>query len=125
MTTSSSPLKVPKFDELMALAKNDPSEFDRLKQSLCDQVISAASGDMQPRLRAQQSHIDRVVARCKNPIHTNVVLMNELQKQVMKFREVLSNPSATVQAEQETLDNVVAFRRNAEAEEDKGTKDEK
>jgi hypothetical protein len=30
-----------------------------------------------------------VIDNCKNPNHTNVVLMNELQKQMVKFREAL------------------------------------
>jgi hypothetical protein len=30
-----------------------------------------------------------MIDNCKNPNHTNVVLMNELQKQMVKFREAL------------------------------------
>ncbi|ANW24182.1 hypothetical protein BA953_08110 [Vibrio coralliilyticus] len=80
---------LPTFDELMALAQDNPEAFNRFKKDMCKEMIQSASEEMQDRLWAQQSHIDRVVGRCKNPNHTNVVLMRELVSQMGKFHEAL------------------------------------
>jgi uncharacterized protein YeaO (DUF488 family) len=80
---------LPTFDELMALAQDNPDAFNRFKKDMCKEMIQSASEEMQDRLWAQQSHIDRVVGLCKNPNHTNVVLMRELVSQMGKFHEAL------------------------------------
>ena len=80
---------LPPFDELMELAQNNPEAFNELKKEICEEAITFANEEMQPRLRAQQSHIDRVIQRCKNPHHANVILMRELSVQVGKFQAVL------------------------------------
>ncbi|WED21657.1 DUF3135 domain-containing protein [Vibrio sp. JC009] len=80
---------LPPFDELVELAEKHPDAFEQFRQDMCEEVITYASEEMQPRLRAQQSHINRVIKSCKNPHHTNVVLMRELSSQVGKFKDVL------------------------------------
>lgn len=88
----SSPLinqTLPSFDELMALAQSNPEAFTQFKHDMCEEMILSASKEMQQRLWAQQSHIDRVVGSCKNPNHANVVLMRELVSQMVKFQDVL------------------------------------
>ena len=99
------PQSLPSFDELMKMAQDDPEAFERFRQDKAREMIEGASENMQPRLWAQQSHIDRVINNCKNPNHTNVVLMNELQKQLMKFRDTLQGNTPAEQA-----DNVVQLR---------------
>jgi SPX domain protein involved in polyphosphate accumulation len=86
---------LPSFDELVELAENDPDAFVEFKKNACEQVITFASSEMQPRLRAQQSRLDRVIKHCKNPNHINLILSSELQQQVNKFQDVLNgdNPS--------------------------------
>ncbi len=58
---------LPNFDQLVHLAATDPQQFTLLRQRLIEQTINQASPAMQPRLRAQQSHIDRVISHAKNP----------------------------------------------------------
>lgn len=92
---------LPAFDELVELAENNPKSFDEFKHRMCEQAIKSASQEMQPRLRAQQSHIDRVISRCKNPYHTNLVLAQELRMQVNRYQELLDSdweerPTATI-----------------------------
>ncbi|MGY3568478.1 DUF3135 domain-containing protein [Vibrio paucivorans] len=88
---NSSPLNqtLPTFDELVELAEHHPDAFLQLKKDMCEEMILSASSEMQERLWAQQSHIDRVVSQCKNPNQTNVLLMQELSLQVFKFRNAL------------------------------------
>lgn len=80
---------LPSFDELVELAQNNPEGFETFKRKACEQVITAASEEMIPRLRAQQSHIDRVISHCKNPYHINIVLARELNIQIIKMHEAL------------------------------------
>jgi len=80
---------LPSFDELMELAQTNPDAFSQLKHDMCEEMILSASEEMQDRLWAQQSHIDRVVSNCKNPNHANMVLMRELVSQMTKFQDVL------------------------------------
>ncbi|GEM76083.1 DUF3135 domain-containing protein [Vibrio sagamiensis] len=82
-------IQLPCFDELVKMAEQDPVAFEQFRQDMANKVIAGASERMQPRLRAQQNHIDQVINHCKNPNHTNIVLMNELSKQIVKFREAL------------------------------------
>ncbi|MCL9780378.1 DUF3135 domain-containing protein [Vibrio sp. S4M6] len=89
MGVSSNSQVLPSFDEMMELAKQDPKAFNSFKKEMCEEMILSASLSMQSRLRAQQSHIDLVVSRCKNPTHTNVVLMRELSQQICRFQGVL------------------------------------
>lgn len=98
---------LPSFDELVRMAENDPEAFEQFRKDKAREMIEGASETMQPRLWAQQSHIDRVISNCKNPHHANVVLMKELQKQVMKFRDALQGNQ-----QPERTQNVLQFRSN-------------
>lgn len=103
------PLKLqtlPSFDELVVMLEEHPEAFEQFKKEKCVEMISSASESMQPRLWAQQSHIDRVVGRCKNPNHANVVLMGELVSQMCKFKDALDTDSIDLQP---TQDNVIDF----------------
>ena len=96
---------LPPFDELVALAKHHPDAFVQFKKEMCEEMILSASHAMQQRLWAQQSHIDRVVGQCKNPVHANVTLMRELSQQMVRFRNALEGD-----LQQDTVADVVPFR---------------
>ncbi|HHF2962739.1 TPA: DUF3135 domain-containing protein [Vibrio alginolyticus] len=88
---------LPPFDEMVRMAERDPEAFEQFRHEMAKEMIESASENMKERLWAQQSHIDRVISTCKNPHHTNVVLMNELQKQVVKFKAALEGEAAQTQ----------------------------
>ena len=98
--------QLPPFDELVALAQQDPEAFSEFKRVMCEEMISSASSNMQQRLRAQQSHIDLVVSQCKNPNHINVTLMREMTIQMEKFRYALEGD---VEPQQDA--EIIPFRR--------------
>ncbi|WP_162047374.1 DUF3135 domain-containing protein [Vibrio taketomensis] len=81
--------QLPSFDELVKLVQEDEQAFEQLKREKCQELIASSSIEMQARLQAQQSHIDRLVGHCKNPHHVNVVLSRELHKQFVKFQTTL------------------------------------
>ncbi|MGD8111385.1 DUF3135 domain-containing protein [Vibrio sp. TRT 17S01] len=98
---------LPSFDELMELAEHNPAAFEQFKKDMCEEMILSASKEMQDRLWAQQSHIDRVVSHCKNPNHTNIVLMQELSAQIGRFRCALDGD--VLQEECEAAD-IIPFK---------------
>ncbi|EEX95040.1 hypothetical protein VIOR3934_06344 [Vibrio orientalis CIP 102891 = ATCC 33934] len=98
---------LPSFDELMELAQNNPDAFSQLKQDMCEEMILSASEEMQERLWAQQSHIDRVVSTCKNPNHANMVLMRELVSQMTKFQGVLDGD--VIESDKQPLADVISL----------------
>lgn len=85
---------LPNFDQLVQLATTDPHQFALLRQQLIEQTIAQANPKMQPRLRAQQSHIDRLISHAKNPLHSNILLQQQLQRQLQRFNQALQSPSA-------------------------------
>ncbi|MDP5255798.1 MULTISPECIES: DUF3135 domain-containing protein [unclassified Vibrio] len=95
---TTTPITLPSFDELMVMAQQDPVGFDRFRQRACLRCILASSLPMRERLIAQQNHINRLIQHCKNPVHTNMVLMQELQKQVAKLKKSLEvSPAASTE----------------------------
>ncbi|MGR5178074.1 DUF3135 domain-containing protein [Vibrio parahaemolyticus] len=84
------PITLPSFEELMAMAKEHPEQLSQLRHELCERYIASCSSDMQPRLQAQQSHIERLLERASNPIHANVLLRQELHRQIVKFSQALN-----------------------------------
>ncbi|WP_233217672.1 MULTISPECIES: DUF3135 domain-containing protein [unclassified Photobacterium] len=83
---------LPNFDDMAKMAKEDPEQFEQLRQQLIEDAINQAHDSMQPRLKAQQSHIDLIISRGKNPLHTTMLLRNELQRQLVRFAETLQHP---------------------------------
>ncbi|MGF1691595.1 DUF3135 domain-containing protein [Photobacterium kagoshimensis] len=83
---------LPSFDELKAMAEQDPEALEALRITMSQHIIDNASSAMQPRLQAQLSHINQVIASGKNPNHVNVLLRKELHKQFIRFSQALTAP---------------------------------
>ncbi|MDO6706261.1 DUF3135 domain-containing protein [Photobacterium sp. 1_MG-2023] len=100
---------LPSFDELKHLAETAPEALEALRLRMSEEIIQQASPAMQPRLRAQLSHINQVIARGKNPIHTNMLLRAELQQQLQRFAQSLMSPETITEHQAD----VMPFRRRA------------
>ncbi|WEM42455.1 DUF3135 domain-containing protein [Photobacterium sp. DA100] len=98
---------LPPFDELKAMAENEPEKLEALRLAMSEEVIHNASSEMQPRLRAQMSHINHVIAKGKNPNHTNIMLMAELQQQLKRFAQALNAPETLTEHQAD----ITPFRR--------------
>ncbi|MGF1724535.1 DUF3135 domain-containing protein [Photobacterium nomapromontoriensis] len=83
---------LPDFDTLKHMAENAPEELEALRLTMSEEIIERASDAMKPRLRAQMSHINHVIEYGKNPNHTNILLMAELQQQLKRFAQALNAP---------------------------------
>jgi len=98
---------LPSFDELKTMAEHDPAALETLRITMSQQIIDNASEAMQPRLQAQLSHINHVIATGKNPNHVNVMLRKELHKQFIRFSQALTAPE-TIKHQQA---DIKLFRR--------------
>ncbi|MDX1302625.1 DUF3135 domain-containing protein [Photobacterium sp.] len=98
---------LPSFDELKIMAESKPEELEALRLRMSEEIIVGSSPLMQPRLRAQMSHINQVINRGKNPNHTNVLLMSELQQHLKRFAQALNAPETLT----EHLAEVKPFNR--------------
>ncbi len=78
------------FDTLVKMAQEEPEKFEQYRKEMCEKAIVESSPHMQPRLRAQQSHIDRVIESCSNPHQVNIKLYGELQKQLSKLNDAFA-----------------------------------
>ncbi|MDD1793626.1 DUF3135 domain-containing protein [Enterovibrio makurazakiensis] len=85
---------LPSFDELKALAESNPQALEALRIEMSEEIIESANESMQPQLRAQMSHINRVISSGKNPNHVNALLMKELMRQFDRFATAVNDPSA-------------------------------
>ncbi|MGF1763535.1 DUF3135 domain-containing protein [Aliivibrio kagoshimensis] len=84
--------ELPSFDTLLVMVEESPESLETLRREMSQTIIDNAPGELQPRLQAQMSHIERVIGLGKNPNHTNVLLMKELNKQFSKFSTAVSEP---------------------------------
>jgi outer membrane translocation and assembly module TamA len=100
------------FDALVKMAKEDPEQFERYRQQQIEDAIVNSSPEMQPRLRAQQSHIDRVIQSCNNPNQVNVKLYGELQKQLKKLNHAFSQLQNDHPTQPSLSAKVLPFSRN-------------
>lgn len=89
---------LPSFDELKALAENAPEQLEALRHDLSMAFIKSLPKEHQPQLLAQQSHIERLISKGKNPNHINVLLGQELSKQFARLADSLNKPLNAKQA---------------------------
>lgn len=85
---------LPSFDELKALAESNPHALEALRIEMSEEIIENAGENIRPQLRAQFSHINRMIDSGKNPNHVNAMLMRALMRQFDRFSTAINNPSA-------------------------------
>ena len=59
---------IPEFDQLTAMAENNPDQLEALRLELINETISFAEEGMQRKLRGLQFHIDMEIRRSKTPM---------------------------------------------------------
>lgn len=75
--------RLPAFDVLLDLARNDPEGLEELRQSLTNSIIDAASNDAnRRRLRGLQFRVDMERERAKTPLAATIRI-SELMCQSM------------------------------------------
>jgi len=82
----------PSFEALVALAKEDPVEFETLRDQLCKQLLDQAPEHISRRLKGLQFKIDMERQRSKTPLKSCIELSKRMNNSLIELEEVLSNP---------------------------------
>lgn len=61
-------LRLPQFEILMDMARNDPDALEQLRRRLCTQIIEQAAPARRARLRGLQFQVDMERRRARTPL---------------------------------------------------------
>ncbi|MCW8885812.1 MAG: DUF3135 domain-containing protein [Motiliproteus sp.] len=82
--------ELPCFDELKALADNDPEAFENFRRSSCQEFICCLPKQHQKRMRAVQFRVDCEIARAKTPMAGLVKISVMMHDSFYNMREKLN-----------------------------------
>lgn len=105
--------KLPDFDTLMQLHKEDPEALERLRHDLSTELMNRASAATRHRLEGLQFRINMELQRASNPTARFLRLSDMMHKSFHELNYCLNNPIAAVMARQNTpkADIVPLFRQ--------------
>lgn len=81
---------LPRFDELMRLASQEPEKLENLQKTWVDSVITSAPENFQRRLRGLQFQIDMERERASNPISSCIRISQMMHEGLANLRETLN-----------------------------------
>jgi hypothetical protein len=83
---------LPTFEALLALAKEDPVEFEALRDQLCKQIVDQAPEHISRRLKGLQFKINMERRRSKTALKSCLELSKLMNNSLIELDEALSNP---------------------------------
>jgi hypothetical protein len=83
---------LPRFDELMRLASQEPEKLEDLRKNCVDKAITSAPKHYQRRLRGLQFQIDMERERASNPISSCIRISQMMHEGLANLREALNQP---------------------------------
>ncbi len=93
-------MNLPDFDELLALAQSDPTELERLRREMIEEVIASASNErLQRRLRGLQFRVDATIRLSRTPMAACLNVSRMMHDSFLELRESLLS-SAPLKARQ-------------------------
>jgi hypothetical protein len=81
---------LPRFDELVRLASQEPEKLETLRQGWVENTISRAPEPFQRRLRGLQFQIDMEREKASNPISSCVRISQMMHEGLANLRESLN-----------------------------------
>lgn len=85
-------VSLPSFEELSALAENDPIEFEALRLRLCGEFIDSAPDYLQKRLEGLQFTIDMERKRSRSSYSLCLKISEMMNESLAELSQVLTNP---------------------------------
>ncbi len=82
-------VKLPDFDELAKMAKEDPEALEALRLSACEELIQSAPQQYQRKLRGLQFRIDMERRKAKTPMAACIKISEMMHDSFTKLREAL------------------------------------
>lgn len=109
---------LPSFDKLRELAQNDPTELERLRIELCEQIIHDAPEQYRRRLRGLQFKIDMERRKAKSPMAACITISGMMHDSFDKLRVALNEAAGTTSTTEPAVSNsdtapakVIPFRK--------------
>jgi len=83
---------IPSFETLVALAKEDPAEFEALRNQLCQQILDQAPEHISRRLKGLQFKVNMERQRSKTALKSCLELSKLMNDSLFELEKALSNP---------------------------------
>jgi len=84
---------IPEFDQLTAMAQNNPEQLEALRRQMIEETISQADESMQRKLHGLQFHIDMEIRRAKTPMAACIKISEMMHGSLSKLRSALNDQS--------------------------------
>jgi len=86
---------LPKFDDLLVMAEQDPQALERLRSELVENLIAGAQDEvLKQRLRGLQFRIDLERERSTSPLSACVRLSQMMHESLLDLRDSLQAPQS-------------------------------
>lgn len=82
---------LPSIDSLFKMAQDDPEELERLRETLCTQLIENAPKRYQRRLNGLQFQINMMRKKSNNDLHCCIKLSEMMLESYQKLQSVINN----------------------------------
>lgn len=86
---------LPNFDKLKEMAQNNPTELERLRIELCEQLIHQAPEQYRRRLRGLQFRIDMERRKAKSPMAACITISGMMHDSFDKLRMALNEAAGS------------------------------
>lgn len=96
---------LPNFDKLKELAENDPTELERLRIELCEQLIHEAPEEYRRRLRGLQFRIDMERRKAKSPMAACITISGMMHDSFDKLRMALNEAAGNTAVSEPAVAN--------------------
>ncbi|QQX82018.1 DUF3135 domain-containing protein [Shewanella sp. KX20019] len=95
--------KLPGFDRLLWLAKNEPTKLNALQKKLNKEVIDESSAASKPKLISLLSHLEKKLSLCKTPYQRYQIVSSMMYQKLSSLNNVLNHPNEFYQNKAKVL----------------------
>lgn len=88
----------PNFDELMLLAKDNPIEFERIRQEIISNAIGQATSENHNNLRSLQHRINQLAKQASNPYQSMMEISKMMHEKLFLLDTYLNRPNQITDA---------------------------
>ncbi|TKB58354.1 DUF3135 domain-containing protein [Ferrimonas aestuarii] len=88
----------PNFDELMLLAKDNPIEFEHIRQEIISSAIGQATSENHNNLRSLQHRINQSAKQASNPYQSMMEISKMMHEKLLLLDTYLNRPNQITDA---------------------------
>lgn len=102
-------MRLPSFDTLVDIAKEDPEQLERLRDALTQQLIDNAPTHMHHRLNGLQFKIDLERERAGSALSACITISEMMHESLHRLKEILTNPEEYLRNQTSHSAEVIPF----------------